>query len=369
MNDFTLNTIYFYLTTGCNLACRHCYLEPTPLKQATEKAVLAADVFSNIIKQAKPLGLRQVKLTGGEPLFHPQIKELLSIVKQEKVALRIETNGVLCSAELAEQISGCELYGKKPLVSVSLDSHEAKTHEYIRAVPGCFAETLQGIHNLVAAGIKPQIIMSLMEYNKNDVAAIVKLAEQLQASSVKFNIVQAMGRGEQLHDSNHALSIAEYIKMGKYVEQELATKTALKLIYGWPLAFSALSTMFNQDGLYGCGRCNLLNIIGVLADGSYAICGVGSHVQDLIFGTASTDDLAQVWNNSGVINELRSGLPDKLSGTCKCCMHKKHCLGSCVAHNYFESHDLFAPFWFCSQAEQAGLFPESRLTKKGDMAG
>jgi hypothetical protein len=33
----------------------------------------------------------------------------------------------------------------------------------------------------------------------------------------------------------------------------------------------------------------------------------------------------------------------------------------CVAQNYYRSGDLFAPFRFCEHAEQAGLFPVSRL--------
>ena len=363
MKDFTLNMIYFYLTAGCNLACRHCYLEPTPLKQAMEKAVLAADVFGKIIKQAKPLGLSQVKLTGGEPLFHPQISEILATVRQEKLHLTVETNGVLCSAELARQIADCEVDGNKPFVSVSLDSPVSQTHEYIRAIPGCFDATLQGIENLVAAGIHPQIIMSIMECNKEDAAAMVKLAEQVQASSVKFNIVQAMGRGENLHELHHALSVADYIQMGKYVEKELSPQTKLRLFYSWPPAFRALSDIFDRDGRNSCGRCNILGILGVLADGNYTMCGVGSQVKELIFGAAQTDDLGQVWNNNRVINELRNGLPDKLSGICADCLHRKQCMGHCVAHNFYESHDLFAPFWFCAQAEQAGLFPDSRRTK------
>jgi hypothetical protein len=40
---------------------------------------------------------------------------------------------------------------------------------------------------------------------------------------------------------------------------------------------------------------------------------------------------------------------------------KARCLGSCVAQNYYRSHDLFAPFWFCELAEAEGLFPASRL--------
>ena len=40
---------------------------------------------------------------------------------------------------------------------------------------------------------------------------------------------------------------------------------------------------------------------------------------------------------------------------------RAHCYGSCVAQNYYRAQTLWAPFWFCEQAEQAGVFPASRL--------
>jgi hypothetical protein len=40
---------------------------------------------------------------------------------------------------------------------------------------------------------------------------------------------------------------------------------------------------------------------------------------------------------------------------------KERCLGLCVAQNYYSKNNLWAPFWFCEQAEEAGLFPASRL--------
>jgi hypothetical protein len=40
----------------------------------------------------------------------------------------------------------------------------------------------------------------------------------------------------------------------------------------------------------------------------------------------------------------------------------KHiCLGSCIAQNYYRTNSLWTPFWFCEQAEEAGLFPDSRI--------
>ncbi len=70
--DFPLEQIYFYLTEGCNLACRHCWLSPKLQKDNITHPSLSMELFESIVEQAKPLGLESVKLTGGEPLLHSQ---------------------------------------------------------------------------------------------------------------------------------------------------------------------------------------------------------------------------------------------------------------------------------------------------------
>ena len=40
---------------------------------------------------------------------------------------------------------------------------------------------------------------------------------------------------------------------------------------------------------------------------------------------------------------------------------KRGCLAQCVAQNFYRKGSLLAPNWFCEQAEEAGLFPASRL--------
>ena len=66
-----LSRIYFYLTEGCNLACRHCWLAPGFDPDGSRHAVLPVELFETAIREARPLGLARVKLTGGEPLLHP----------------------------------------------------------------------------------------------------------------------------------------------------------------------------------------------------------------------------------------------------------------------------------------------------------
>ena len=134
-----LATIYFYLTEGCNLACRHCWIAPKYQAGSTIYPSLSYDLFVNIIQQAKPLGLGSVKLTGGEPLLHPNIVELLRFIRAEELGLTIESNGLLCTPEIVEEIKQC----KGPFVSVSLDGAKAETHEWVRGVEGSFEMALR----------------------------------------------------------------------------------------------------------------------------------------------------------------------------------------------------------------------------------
>jgi SynChlorMet cassette radical SAM/SPASM protein ScmF len=352
--DFRLNTIYFYLTEGCNLACRHCWIAPRFQGGGKSYPALSVELFESILQQAKPLGLGSVKLTGGEPLLHPHIRELLAIVRREDLGLTVETNGVLCTTELAQELKSC----KNPFISVSIDGADAETHEWMRGVNGSFEAALHGIRNLVSAGFRPQVIMSIVRRNKDQMGAVVRLAESVGAGSVKFNLVQPTARGEKMHEQGEALTIDELVELGAWVETTLSASTSLKLFYSHPAAFKPMSKMFGDQ--QGCGVCGILGILGVLANGSYALCGIGETVPELVFGHAATDRLEDVWRDSSVLNELREGLPHQFEGVCSDCLMKSMCLGSCVAQNYYRSKNLWAAFWYCEEAQKRGLFPGSR---------
>jgi SynChlorMet cassette radical SAM/SPASM protein ScmF len=296
-----------------------------------------------------------VKLTGGEPLLHPQIHDILEMIRTEGFHLTMETNGVLCTPEIAQHIAICN----NPFVSVSIDGADLETHEWIRGVKGSFESSLEGIRNLVSYNIFPQIIMTVMQRNKDQMEAVVRLAESLNAESVKFNVLQPTARGEKMHEQGETLAIEELIEVGQWVETTLSASTKLRIVFDHPVAFRPLSKMFGTNGS-GCSVCGIFGIIGVLANGSYALCGIGETVPEFIFGHASKDRLEYVWENSSILQEIRNGLPKNLKGICGDCLLRNRCLGSCIAQNYYRSKSLWAPFWFCEEANAKGLFPKTR---------
>ena len=350
---YVLNQIYFYLTQGCNLRCRHCWIAP---KFQTENSIWPSvdfELFKEIISQGMDLGLSSVKLTGGEPLIHPDIEKIFDHIYGTGLRLTIETNGVKCTPQIVEKI----VKNKGAFVSVSLDGADAATHEWVRGVPGCFDASLEGVRNLVRAGLRPQIIMSVMRRNADKMEAVVRLAEKENAESVKFNLVTPTARGEQMQKSGETLSIKELIDLGRWIENTLEPSSKIRIVYSHPTAFRPLSKIFTKPD----GRCGIFGIIGVLGDGKYALCGIGETVPELVFGHAEKDRLAEVWNNNPVLNDIRKGLPDDLEGICGDCLMKKICLGSCVAMNYYRAHDLFAPHWYCEEAHNMELFPAERI--------
>lgn len=361
--EFPLHQLYCYLTEGCNLHCRHCWIVPERIGSGESLNELDQDLFRHVVEQAKPLGLSTVKLTGGEPLIHSQIVQILDAIRDEDLQLTMETNGVSLTRELARRIFAC----KNPFVSVSLDGASAKTHEWVRGVKGCFQAALTGIEHLVKVGFKPQVIMTVFRRNRDEMEAVVRLAESVGAGSVKFNLVQPIARGERVHEAGETLSVHELTVLGRWVETELSPSSEISVIYSHPPAFRPMSAMFGDQG-DGCSVCGILTILGVLADGSYALCGIGENVPELVFGHAAKDSLIAVWNNTPLLRELREGLPDRLQGVCRDCLMKGRCRANCIAQNYYADKNLWSPYWFCQEARELGLFPVTRLCPQAERA-
>jgi SynChlorMet cassette radical SAM/SPASM protein ScmF len=213
------------------------------------------------------------------------------------------------------------------------------------------------VRHLASVGLGPQIIFTVLRHNCHQVDDVVALAQTLGAGSVKFNVLQPTARGRALAAADDALSIEEYVQIGRHVDGLNRAGRSIATIFDYPAAFRPLSRLSTADG---GGTCGILGILGVLPDGSYALCGIGRHVPELVFGSVRDDSLADIWHSDPHLQLLREALPQRLRGVCGDCLCSERCLGGCVAQNYYRTGDLLEPFWFCETADREGLFPDSR---------
>ena len=347
-----LNSLYLYLAGTCNLFCSHCWISPIPAGREKSDPFLKMEYVRRAIREARPLGLSSVKLTGGEPLLHPQFRELIRLIGDENIRIMIETNGTLIDDDLAVFLKGIT---QVSFISVSLDGVTAEAHEAIRGVPGSHERTLAGIGSLVKSGFKPQIICSLHRGNKDQMGEMVKLAVKLGCGSVKFNNIQRMGRGEEFIKEG-GLEVSEILDLHRYLEKEIIPDAPIRIYFDIPMAFYSIGRLMRDSSC----RCSLLNILGILATGEISLCGVGVTTPELIFGNMAKDRLDAVWNRNPTLALLRRQIPAELEGICFRCLHRDICLGNCVANNFHLTRRLNASYTYCEQAREQGLFPLAR---------
>lgn len=349
--------LYFYLTRGCNLACRHCWLSPAFESGGDSGGHLDVALFEKAVREAIPLGLRRVKLTGGEPLLHPDFESLVAISAGKGLGVTVETNGVLITPEVSRLLGETR---SPRFVSVSLDGASPSTHDSFRGVEGSFEAALRGIRLLVTAGLRPQVIMSLHPGNVDEIEPLVRVAEAVGAGSVKFNLLQPSGRAKRMKEHGMMLGVARLIQLGRWIEADLQKRTSVDLWYSWPMAFYGLRRLL----VHGGATCKVLTILGVLPDGQLALCGIGEHVPELCYGKVGADPVGKVWSQHPALRELRDALPNSLEGVCGRCLLKGRCLGHCIALNYLQAKRTTAAHWFCSEAWETGCFPASRLVER-----
>ena len=350
-----LRAIYLYLTTGCNLACRHCWITPTFVKgEPAPGDCLEPDQLREAVAAALLLGLKNVKLTGGEPMLHPRFREVAMILRAAGLRMDMETNGTLIDADAARFLHD---EAKIWFVSVSIDSVDPATHDAFRGARGSYARAVAGVRHLVDAGYRPQVIMSPHRGTVGEVSAMVELAVSLGAGSVKFNPVSNAGRGHLMHERGEALDYDETRRLIRFVNGELQQRSSIRLHIGAPMALLTVADLLADRWR---GVCSVESTVGILGTGHIAMCGVGREVPELTFGKLGEDDLRQVWIEHPVLRGLRESLRGPWPGICGACVHAFRCRTGCLAMNYLNQRSLVAPSELCAEALARGEFPATR---------
>jgi cyclic pyranopterin phosphate synthase len=152
------------VTDKCNLRCVYCMpLEGMPWMRRAE--LLTYEEIEHIVGTMAGMGLRRVRITGGEPLVRRDLPELVRrIARVDGIEdLSLSTNAVLL-AEHAEALREAGIQR----VNVSLDSLRPDRVEAIARRPGCFGPIMEGFASAEAVGFAPIKVNVVLIRGQND---------------------------------------------------------------------------------------------------------------------------------------------------------------------------------------------------------
>ena len=180
----------------CNFRCPYCMPRETYHESYRFLASPERLSFEEIVRVTRlfvQLGVRKLRLTGGEPLLRANLPDLIgdltAIPDVEDVALT--TNGVLLSQHAAElKAAGLNR------VTVSLDSLDPAVFARMSGGLGSVEEVLQGIAHARRAGLAPIKVNAVIQRGVND-STVLDLVEHFRGTDVIVRFIEYMDVGNR----------------------------------------------------------------------------------------------------------------------------------------------------------------------------
>jgi GTP 3',8-cyclase len=180
----------------CNFRCPYCMPKETfhdryRFLRASER--LAFDEIVRVARSAVTLGVRKIRLTGGEPLLRAGIADLvgeLSMIEGVQ-DLALTTNGMLLAQHAAE-LKGNGL-GR---VTVSLDSLDPDVFARMSGGFGGLEQVLEGIAAALEAGLRPVKVNAVVRRGIND-HTVLALLEHFRGTPVIVRLIEYMDVGNR----------------------------------------------------------------------------------------------------------------------------------------------------------------------------
>jgi AdoMet-dependent heme synthase len=372
-----LRLVFWETTKACNLSCRHCRAVPLrtlgPRELTTRRAF---ELLDDIAKVAKPV----LVMSGGEPLFRPDLFDLAEYGVESGFRMALATNGTLVNGQVAASIADAGF----SRVAISLDGANPDTHDRFRGVPGAHAKAVAGIRALRDEGMSVQINSTIARHNVSELPAMLDFALSLEADALHLFMLVPVGCGLEIAPAE-MLPADQYERVLHWFDEQAKTcpidLKATCAPHYYRIRAQRLEAARRQGDfsetfiapgtkakaapmlLHGGGHGQQLSAMtrGCLAGTSVCFISNEGDVYPCGYlpvsaGSTRVQQFGDIWNNSEVFRLLRD--PDALEGKCRACRFESIC-GGCRARAYAATGSFLAEEPFCTY--RPDLDPQVRL--------
>lgn len=180
------------VTDRCNFRCRYCMPRERFGKEHNflpKSEILSYEEIQKFVLACKPLGLRKVRITGGEPLLRKDLPKLVRYISDLGLEVALTTNGSFLKREAARLAeAGLDR------VTISLDAVDQELHSRITDSNVTVADILDGIHEAISRGLGPVKVNCVVQRGVNE-SQIPKLVRQFRGTGAIVRFIEFMDVG------------------------------------------------------------------------------------------------------------------------------------------------------------------------------
>ncbi len=198
----------------CNFRCVYCMPRETfgaNHQFLPSKKILSYDEIETIARQFVALGVKKIRLTGGEPLVRPKLPELVSrLAKLPGLDdISLTTNGSLLTRENAQQLKDAGLNR----ITISLDALDDATFMAINDVKFPVQQVLDAIENTNTVGFDSIKINMVVKKGINE-HSVLPMAEFFRGTGHTLRFIEFMDVGNSNQwQADAVLSVKEIVEL------------------------------------------------------------------------------------------------------------------------------------------------------------
>ena len=167
IDTYLLEGLHIDITMKCNERCLHCYI-PDSTKDKVES--ISFKQFCKLVDEFTTLGGKGLYISGGEPLLHPSIMEMLTYIDSKGLKISLFSNLLLLNNEHVDLLSSINVQ----VVQTSVYSLDPTIHDRITRRPGSLSKTLKSVERLLHARIPMQISCPVMSLNRESIPELMR---------------------------------------------------------------------------------------------------------------------------------------------------------------------------------------------------
>ena len=260
------------VTDRCNLRCIYC-MPPEGVPHISHDEILSYEEIGAVVQAAAELGIRKIRLTGGEPLVRADFPKLVNMLSQIEglQELSLTTNGALLK-DYARALKQAGL----SRVNVSLDTLRPNRFKHITRL-GELKDVLAGIGAAKEAGLHPIKINTVVMRGLND-DEILDFARMTYEDGWHVRFIELMPF-KGVADSVPSVELQQRISsLGRLEHSMPITGNGPALYYRFAGAEGTVGLISPVTEISFCSRCNRMRLT---ADGKLRPCLLGDDEIDL----------------------------------------------------------------------------------------
>jgi len=254
-----INYMRISVTDRCNLRCQYC-MPMDGVGTTTHAAILSLEQIARLVRIGADLGIRKIRITGGEPLVRKNITQLVSYIHEIEAIddIAITTNGILF-APLADELKASGL----SRVNFSMDSLVEEKYRYITRMGGDLNQVLKSIEKALELDLQPIKInvVAIKGFNDDEILDFADLAYK---HPLHIRFIEFMPIGDLLFWQPERMISSQEIR--KLIQEKYPLEEAARIpgngparyynIAGGKGSLGFISPMSNHF----CANCNRIRL-------------------------------------------------------------------------------------------------------------